>query len=122
MILKLCQELKKKGEKLFHIGGFKNMYQIIYQIKKRLITVACNCLISSVPARARTVDPLIKSQLLYQLSYRDRLWIGNAKLGKNEETEPKFPGEIPGAVFQRKIPRTLSRHKFRPSRAKIPGQ
>jgi hypothetical protein len=24
-----------------------------------------------VPARARTVDPLIKSQLLYQLSYRD---------------------------------------------------
>jgi hypothetical protein len=25
-------------------------------------------------------------------------------------------------VFQRKIPRTLSRHKFRPSRAKIPGQ
>ena len=25
-----------------------------------------------VPARARTVDPLIKSQLLYRLSYRDR--------------------------------------------------
>ncbi len=29
------------------------------------------CFIFSVPARARTVDPLIKSQLLYQLSYRD---------------------------------------------------
>jgi hypothetical protein len=28
---------------------------------------------SSVPARARTVDPLIKSQLLYQLSYEDFL-------------------------------------------------
>ena len=31
------------------------------------------CFIISVPARARTVDPLIKSQLLYQLSYRD-IW------------------------------------------------
>jgi hypothetical protein len=31
------------------------------------------CLMISVPARARTVDPLIKSQLLYQLSYRD-IW------------------------------------------------
>jgi hypothetical protein len=40
-------------------------------------------LIFSVPARARTVDPLIKSQLLYQLSYRDRFpCVGRAKLGK----------------------------------------
>jgi hypothetical protein len=31
------------------------------------------CFVISVPARARTVDPLIKSQLLYQLSYRD-IW------------------------------------------------
>jgi hypothetical protein len=30
-------------------------------------------LIFSVPAEARTPDPLIKSQLLYQLSYRDVL-------------------------------------------------
>ena len=28
-------------------------------------------LLKCVPAQARTVDPLIKSQLLYQLSYGD---------------------------------------------------
>ena len=48
------------------------MYQIMYQIKKHLDLLPPKCLIFSVPARARTVDPLIKSQLLYQLSYRDR--------------------------------------------------
>jgi hypothetical protein len=40
--------------------------------KKHVDAFASKCLIPSVPARARTVDPLIKSQLLYQLSYRDR--------------------------------------------------
>ena len=29
------------------------------------------CFIFSVPAETRTLDPLIKSQLLYQLSYED---------------------------------------------------
>ena len=49
---------------------FENIYQIMYQIKKHLRMLP-KCLIFCVPARARTVDPLIKSQLLYQLSYRD---------------------------------------------------
>ena len=43
----------------------------MYQMKKHLVADAPKCFIISVPARARTVDPLIKSQLLYQLSYRD---------------------------------------------------
>jgi hypothetical protein len=43
----------------------------MYQIKKHLEILPPKCFIPSVPARARTVDPLIKSQLLYQLSYRD---------------------------------------------------
>ena len=30
-------------------------------------------LVLGVPARARTVDPLIKSQMLYQLSYGDKI-------------------------------------------------
>ena len=47
------------------------MYQIMYQIKKHSQRILRKCFIFSVPARARTVDPLIKSQLLYQLSYRD---------------------------------------------------
>jgi hypothetical protein len=44
----------------------------MYQIKKHLEAQPPKCFIPSVPARARTVDPLIKSQLLYQLSYRDK--------------------------------------------------
>ena len=39
-------------------------------MKKRLVAARFQALFC-VPARARTVDPLIKSQLLYQLSYRD---------------------------------------------------
>lgn len=35
---------------------------------KKALTVACECF-SSDPGGARTLDPLIKSQLLYQLSY-----------------------------------------------------
>ena len=31
-----------------------------------------------VPTRTRTVDPLIKSQLLYQLSYGDKLHYNNS--------------------------------------------
>ena len=38
-------------------------------MKKHLEFLDPKCFIFSVPARARTVDPLIKSQLLYQLSY-----------------------------------------------------
>src|SRR5579862_5007646 len=38
---------------------------------KKHLRVPPKCFTISVPARARTVDPLIKSQLLYQLSYRD---------------------------------------------------
>ena len=56
---------------LFNKTGFENMYQIMYQIKKHQEVLPPKCFIFSVPARARTVDPLIKSQLLYQLSYRD---------------------------------------------------
>jgi hypothetical protein len=50
---------------------WKNIYQIMYQMKKHLVAVPSKCFIFSVPGRVRTVDPLIKSQLLYQLSYRD---------------------------------------------------
>ena len=46
------------------------MYQIMYQIKKQLQFLYRNCLIFSDPAGIRTLDPMIKSQLLYQLSYR----------------------------------------------------
>ena len=59
------------------------------------------CFIFSVPARARTVDPLIKSQLLYQLSYRDIGLIGNAKLGKNKKIRPKFSERIPEPQIHR---------------------
>ena len=45
------------------------MYQIMYQIKKQLQFLYRNCLIFSDPAGIRTLDPMIKSQLLYQLSY-----------------------------------------------------
>ena len=44
----------------------------MYQTKKHPEILLSKCLIFSVPARVRTVDPLIKSQLLYQLSYRDK--------------------------------------------------
>src|SRR6185437_12353422 len=47
--------------------------------KKHLIAIGFQVLFFCVPARARTVDPLIKSQLLYQLSYRDEF--GTAKIG-----------------------------------------
>jgi hypothetical protein len=45
------------------------MYQNMYQMKKHLQEKPCKCLIISDPGVARTLDPLIKSQLLYQLSY-----------------------------------------------------
>ena len=48
-------------------------------------------LIFSVPARARTVDPLIKSQLLYQLSYRDNfVWEreGREKSPNSDKLQP----------------------------------
>ena len=45
------------------------MYQMMYQMKKQLKILLYNCLISSDPAEARTLDPQIKSLLLYQLSY-----------------------------------------------------
>ena len=41
----------------------------MYQIKKHLRGKPCKCLIIGDPGVARTLDPLIKSQLLYQLSY-----------------------------------------------------
>ena len=47
-------------------------HNVRHKTKKHL-SVSPKCFIFSVPARARTVDPLIKSQLLYQLSYRDIL-------------------------------------------------
>jgi hypothetical protein len=43
----------------------------MHQMKKHLKVLTSKCFIFSVPGRVRTVDPLIKSQLLYQLSYRD---------------------------------------------------
>jgi hypothetical protein len=43
----------------------------MFQRKKHLRIFAHKCLIVSVPAETRTLDPLIKSQLLYQLSYGD---------------------------------------------------
>jgi hypothetical protein len=46
----------------------------MYQIKKHSQRILRKCLNSSVPAQARTVDPLIKSQLLYQLSYGDQFF------------------------------------------------
>jgi hypothetical protein len=51
-----------------------NTPDFIYQTKNKKAPgiFTSQVLISSVPARARTVDPLIKSQLLYQLSYRDK--------------------------------------------------
>jgi hypothetical protein len=54
------------------IGGAIEEWANQATIKKHPVACASKCLITSVPARARTVDPLIKSQLLYQLSYRDR--------------------------------------------------
>ncbi len=45
------------------------MYQIMYQIKKHPEVKPHKCLIISDPGVVRTHDPLIKSQLLYQLSY-----------------------------------------------------
>jgi hypothetical protein len=39
---------------------------------KKHLRLPLKCLYFGVPGRARTVDPLIKSQLLYQLSYRDK--------------------------------------------------
>ncbi len=41
----------------------------MFQIKKNLRIFAHKCLIICVLAETRTLDPLIKSQLLYQLSY-----------------------------------------------------
>lgn len=38
------------------------MYQIMYQMKKHSQRYLRKCFIFSVPARARTVDPLIKSR------------------------------------------------------------
>gem|GEM_PF-2826383 len=48
------------------------------------------CFIFSVPARARTVDPLIKSQLLYQLSYRDNFQFGRQNYGIIDKPAQKF--------------------------------
>lgn len=44
----------------------------MYQIKKRLEADPHKRFIFRVSAQARTMDPLIKSQLLYQLSYKGR--------------------------------------------------
>ena len=37
--------------------------------QKKAVSEFANCLICCDPGEARTLDPLIKSQLLYQLSY-----------------------------------------------------
>lgn len=50
------------------------------KMNKGYTFIMYNLLIPSVPARARTVDPLIKSQLLYQLSYRDRSYNLDGKI------------------------------------------
>lgn len=42
---------------------------MMYQMKKQLYLLLYNCLVISDPAEARTLDPQIKSLLLYQLSY-----------------------------------------------------
>lgn len=44
--------------------NFKNMYQIMSQIKKQLQMYLCNCLNLRGPCWARTSDPLIMSQML----------------------------------------------------------
>jgi hypothetical protein len=63
----------------------------MYQIKKALGILIPKCFIPSVPARARTVDPLIKSQLLYQLSYRDRRLVWERKIrGKGGNSAKRF--------------------------------
>ena len=49
----------------------------------------------SVPAQARTVDPLIKSQLLYQLSYGDIIcaWRHPVKLAVMHKTSNDDPSD-----------------------------
>jgi len=48
-----------------------NMCQLVNTLlRRRLTETAKSFRISGEPSRARTCDPLIKSQLLYQLSYR----------------------------------------------------
>ena len=62
----------------------------MYQMKKQLEILLHNCLIFSDPAGTRTLDPLIKSQLLYQLSYgvlRNFFPEGRKLIKKDDEAE-----------------------------------
>ena len=54
-----------------------------------------NLLLFSVPARARTVDPLIKSQLLYQLSYRDESLDLDGKIRGKHTNSRKISRRLP---------------------------
>ena len=46
-------------------------------MKDGRLSKTCRNQLSGEPSRARTCDPLIKSQLLYQLSYRPTSGSGN---------------------------------------------
>ena len=60
-------ELMIRGFEIAHpyieIYGHRNNEKSSHKV------IICNCLIFSDPAEARTLDPQIKSLLLYQLSY-----------------------------------------------------
>jgi hypothetical protein len=77
----------------------------MYQIKKHLEILLPKCFIPSVPGRVRTVDPLIKSQLLYQLSYRDIFCLPrpNAKPRKG----PFFKSECKDILYGKLTPKNL---------------
>ena len=61
---------------------------------------------SGVPERNRTFDPLIKSQMLYRLSYRDRIgWDGWVRT--SEMTESKSVALPLGY-----IPKVVERGRF----------
>lgn len=50
-------------------ANFIDKTENVYQIKNHLRFLMCKWFILSDPAETRTLGPLIKSQLLYQLSY-----------------------------------------------------
>ena len=66
-----------KPEKIIRIiYQHVRMSQNMSQMKKAAMSKLHNCLIFSVLVGTRTLGPLIKSQLLYQLSYEDNiLWL-----------------------------------------------